>query len=435
MPVPLARPDARSDSLALHELERHQHRREQGIPTLTVLAGPPGTAASLWRRWLESLHHPGCTAPGTSEAEGVRAWMETLARGRDLEADAADFLGGAAGLPPGELPARLKGKTSHEREVLLEELFPSAPDGDTTTACRGLLQPQVIHKAGGPLDAVLVALDGDSLRALAALHALVPPGTAPALLLTGSGPEGVTRAARVAAKLCAALPPLVIALTADRPALDAYLHGAESQALAMVREGLIALAAPSPEALGRKLEALGVKPSEELSGPLARLAAEGVPDEVLTLFGEVVREHQRASREDEPKDRARSTEERFLYARLESLPATQGLFELNASPGFRLAGREVEVDLLSRRLSLAVEIDGYYHFQDAEAWRRDRRKDLALQRHGYLVLRFLAQDVVARLEEILDTISEVILQRREALTHPGSRGEAAHGGARGFSSG
>ncbi len=93
------------------------------------------------------------------------------------------------------------------------------------------------------------------------------------------------------------------------------------------------------------------------------------------------------------------------------------------------------MDLLARRLFIAVEIDGYHHFQDPEVYRRDRRKDLALQRHGYVVLRFLAQDVVARLEEILDTISEVISQRREALSQGTSPGEAGqHGGAGGFSS-
>ncbi|HEX8434020.1 endonuclease domain-containing protein [Archangium sp.] len=399
--MPLARPDSRSDAFALHELERHQRRREQGIPTLTVLAGPPAAAASLWRRWLDSLHRPTCTALAAREGEVARAWMETLARLRSLEADAADFLGGAAGLAPGELPSRLQGKTAHEREVLLQEFFPLAPDGDSTAACRGLLQPQVTHNSGGPLDAVLGALGGDFLRALAALHGLVPPGRAPALLLTGFGEDGVARAARVAARLCVSLPSLVIALTTDRPSLDAYLHGGESQALAMVREGLIELAAPSAEDLERTLEALGVS---------------------------------RSAPEDGAQDRARSAEERFLFALLESLPSTQGLFELNASPGFRLADRQVEVDLLARRLFIAIELDGYHHFQDPEAYRRDRRKDLALQRHGYVVLRFLAQDVVARLEEILDTISEVISQRREALSQGSSPGEAEHGGTGHFSS-
>jgi very-short-patch-repair endonuclease len=41
---------------------------------------------------------------------------------------------------------------------------------------------------------------------------------------------------------------------------------------------------------------------------------------------------------------------------------------------------------------------------DAEAYRRDRRKDAILQKNGYFVLRFLAEDAGKRLDHILDTI-------------------------------
>ena len=63
-------------------------------------------------------------------------------------------------------------------------------------------------------------------------------------------------------------------------------------------------------------------------------------------------------------------------------------------------------------MNLAVEIDGYYHFQDPDAYRRDRRKDLELQKHGYLVVRVLAEDVVCRLEEVLETILAAVAFRR-----------------------
>jgi very-short-patch-repair endonuclease len=69
-------------------------------------------------------------------------------------------------------------------------------------------------------------------------------------------------------------------------------------------------------------------------------------------------------------------------------------------------------------LRLAVELDGFFHFLGPDGYRRDRRKDWELQRHGYLVLRFLAEDVVARLEEILDTILAAVELRRAA--HPGT---------------
>jgi very-short-patch-repair endonuclease len=232
----------------------------------------------------------------------------------------------------------------------------------------------------------------------------------------------------VATRLCDAVPSLVVALQVERPALDTYLRAAESQARALVREGLLELQAPSPEQVNRKLEALGVSATGALSGSLARLVAEGVPDEVLSHYAQAAREQETATRGPEAADRARSSAERFLRQLLDSLPDTQGLFENNERAGFRINNRPVEVDFLSRQLRVAIEIDGYYHFQDATAYRRDRRKDLALQQHGYLVLRFLANDVVARLEQIRDTIREVISQRSDAASGSARHMEETDGG-------
>ena len=48
------------------------------------------------------------------------------------------------------------------------------------------------------------------------------------------------------------------------------------------------------------------------------------------------------------------------------------------------------------------------------AYRRDRRKDQLLQENGYLVLRFLAEDVGRELDLVLDAILR-------ALSHPRRR--------------
>jgi hypothetical protein len=53
----------------------------------------------------------------------------------------------------------LNGKTAHARETLLDTLLPSAPGGDVTSVCRCLLHPQVLHKSGTPLEAVLAACE------------------------------------------------------------------------------------------------------------------------------------------------------------------------------------------------------------------------------------------------------------------------------------
>jgi very-short-patch-repair endonuclease len=108
---------------------------------------------------------------------------------------------------------------------------------------------------------------------------------------------------------------------------------------------------------------------------------------------------------DPDEDRARSAAERFLFNLLESVPQTAGRFQLNHRLEFLHGRAPAESDLVAVDHKLVVEIDGsYYHLGSKEAYRRDRRKDWLLQQHGYRVLRFLAEDVVARLEEILTTI-------------------------------
>ena len=45
---------------------------------------------------------------------------------------------------------------------------------------------------------------------------------------------------------------------------------------------------------------------------------------------------------------------------------------------------------------------------NAEAYRRDRRKDVPLQENEYHALRFLCEDVGKRLDEVLDAIIRVL---------------------------
>lgn len=114
----------------------------------------------------------------------------------------------------------------------------------------------------------------------------------------------------------------------------------------------------------------------------------------------------------EGADRARSATEAFLYRRLETLPETVGRFRLNVELPIPFDGwGHLEVDLLCAEAKVAIEIDGGQHLADAEAYRRDRRKDLLLQENGYFVLRFLAEDVGKRLDEVLDAIVRTLAHR------------------------
>jgi very-short-patch-repair endonuclease len=74
----------------------------------------------------------------------------------------------------------------------------------------------------------------------------------------------------------------------------------------------------------------------------------------------------------------------------------------------------MEIDLLCESFKVAVEVDGAQHLGDPAAYRRDRMKDILLQEQGYRVLRFLAEDVVQRLDRVLDTVLRVIARRKIA---------------------
>jgi very-short-patch-repair endonuclease len=115
--------------------------------------------------------------------------------------------------------------------------------------------------------------------------------------------------------------------------------------------------------------------------------------------------------------RARSASEAFLYRRLDTLAESRGRFRLNVALPIPFDGfGTLEVDLLCAAARLAIELDGEQHLADPIAYRRDRRKDQLLQENGYLVLRFLAEDVGKELDAVLDAILRVLARRRQSGT-------------------
>jgi very-short-patch-repair endonuclease len=148
----------------------------------------------------------------------------------------------------------------------------------------------------------------------------------------------------------------------------------------------------------------------DYAASVRRLVRDGVDLPLANLFVHVARTVLPGA---EGVERARSASEAFLFRRLETLPATAGLFRLNAELPIPFDGwGNMEVDLLCAEARLAVELDGGQHLADAEAYRRDRRKDLLLQENGYFVLRFLAEDVGKHLDAVLDAILRALSHRR-----------------------
>ena len=147
----------------------------------------------------------------------------------------------------------------------------------------------------------------------------------------------------------------------------------------------------------------------DYAATVRRLVRDGVDAPLARLFVHVARRFDSGAK---GALRARSASEAFLYRRLQSLPETAGRFDLNVELPIPFDGwGNMEVDLLDSRTRLVIELDGDQHLANADAWRRDRRKDALLQERGYFVLRFLAADVGKRLDEVLDAILRVLVLR------------------------
>ncbi len=120
-----------------------------------------------------------------------------------------------------------------------------------------------------------------------------------------------------------------------------------------------------------------------------------------------------AYRAREHRINARSAAEAALLEALEATPATAGRFELNGYLSVRFGSNALEVDLLDRRDRIAIEIDGYYHFGELDAYRRDRRKDLLLQTQGFMVIRVLAEDVMRDARLVMNAVCQALACRRK----------------------
>jgi superfamily II DNA or RNA helicase/very-short-patch-repair endonuclease len=147
----------------------------------------------------------------------------------------------------------------------------------------------------------------------------------------------------------------------------------------------------------------------DYAGSIQRLIRDGVDASVGSLFVHAAK----AFENNGSTEHARSATEAFLFHRLETMSETAGKFRLNAELPIPFNGRgAMEVDLLCAELGLAVELDGAQHLNDTGAYRRDRRKDVLLQENGFLVLRFLAEDVGKFLGDVLDAILRAMAHRK-----------------------
>jgi superfamily II DNA or RNA helicase/very-short-patch-repair endonuclease len=152
----------------------------------------------------------------------------------------------------------------------------------------------------------------------------------------------------------------------------------------------------------------------DYTASVQRLIRDGVDAPLGNLFVYAARSPTATA---EGVERARSASEAFLFRRLETLEETTGRFCLNKELLIPFNGRGgMEVDFYCEGASLVIELDGSQHLSDADAYRSDRRKDALLQENGYFVLRFLAEDLGKRLNEVLDSILRTLAHRLRTMS-------------------
>lgn len=379
-----------------YQLDIHQQWRKQGTPTLSTISGYPDNIRKIWQQWI--TNHTLTTAtwsPDTSQSLST-CWLEALLAKQTLRRHFLEYLAVINKCTTEHILHRLIGKTRYELDIFQRNLpinLSTAGDVLLRWFIELIAREQEITPLFVPeLVKILNVQNGqDSQNDLAVFTEFFPLEILPALLIEITSCNHLNSPSiRSIIQLIESLPKLPVALSVPPDTLAHYFSStAESRIKTMLHTGLIAI---------NQQDSLKINLPPETTCFLQQYhASTQLIDEAKSLL---------RVPSEAPIDcsNARSQAELFLFNVLELVPDTHGIFKLNTKMPFTFGNQAMEIDLYAHKERIAIEIDGYYHFQELETWRRDRRKDLALQIQGILVLRFLAEDVVTRLEEILNTI-------------------------------
>jgi len=348
-------------------LDRHGAERTRGSHVLSVVAGDAMATQTAWATWAAG-----------------HGYLTLVTQANDLDAAIADLLAqtpwlrclpearrrlaAAAKIEVDAVDAALDARSASERRIWIEDVAGL----DRHAWVSGWLLCALRRSTMSLPDLASAPVQGGKLLAIAC--ELASPV---AVLVQHPTPDALwlERSIATAAALISYLPGHSVAVTAPDALVTRVLRGdRESAALSMAREGLVTMTAPVQRSPGRA--------------------------------------------------RCRTT--RVLFDALARDPRTRGQFELDCQVAGSGGGPAIDVDLMAPGARIAIEIDGWYHFHDPEGYRRDRVQDVRLQRAGYFVMRFLAEDVDDRLALTLDQIAIALAGRRTPGTLFGEKAYDPH---------
>ncbi|MBC7975461.1 MAG: caspase family protein [Myxococcales bacterium] len=339
------------------ELDHHGQVRRRGACVLTIVGGEAMAAQTLWGTW--AARHGYLTL--ATQSVGIDAVIaDLLAQTPWLRcvSGARARLAAAARIDMHAVDASLDARSMPERRRWIDDVAALDPHARVS----GWLLSWLRSAAASVPDLTTVPVRHGELLAIAC--DLSAP-TAVLLFHPAPTERWLEHAIVTAAQLINDLPAHSVAVTAPDELVTRVLADAPSgTAWTMAREGRVRVAA-----LARRLPG-----------------------------------------------RARHSTMRVLHDALARDPRTRGHFELDGTVG-TAGGSAIDVALLAREARIAVELDAWYHFHDPEGYGRDRVQDTRLQRAGYFVLRFPAEDVDDRLASTIEHLA-IALAGRRAVSPP-----------------
>jgi len=375
--------------LGIEDLQRHlthqRARHAEGVPTITVVLGEPAAATACLQAALARCGYSAVVCGQDDEATLLDAWLDCLARDRDLTALALDVLARETHTSLPETRARWSARSAHEQALHLARLA-AGPSARAHRAAAWLALYAARDRRG----------PSTGLDAALALGAWVPRTLLPVLCIARA--DGL--ALRVLSSLCTRLPFMPIAAVLPRGAFEAAARALGPRVETLLREGVFALS--------ERPRASHAEPREP--APHAGSSADDVAHS-RGQQGPAPSLHEATDAANAVRGHARSKPELRLYELLEADAETRGKFRLNQRMAFKFGSGAAEIDLMCEAHRIAVEVDGFHHFADREAYRRDRRKDVLLQTRDIWVSRHLADDVLERGDQVVRIIKELIAVR------------------------
>jgi very-short-patch-repair endonuclease len=379
------------------------------------------TVRQTWAQWLSETHRQTAVCVYKSRVSLSKAWLSTVVQHYDLRSLVIQRIATLVNQPVDRLAAWFAHTSDYQIQLFWQQVSPLSDEVQVLRSLLDTLSPaQIPEQQSGAASARWLKKENPStaFANLAVVARLLPPRSMPGLLVLLPDDDGSVASTALTAltQLVEAVPilPIALGLTAaqGKYLLDQF---PESRAKAILRSGLIEVLTPEPESLMQWLGDRGMQDEHHLQSVLRVAEQYGTTIELLeTALALVDSAGQPDSAEADIVYRSQA--ERFLFQILEAKPTTVGRFQVNARLDINFGDRRMEVDFLDAEAKIVIELDGHYHFKSLDNYRRDRRKDRILQQQGFLVLRFLSEDVVKDLEGILEAVDQALASRQSSAT-------------------